>query len=62
MSKYLTLGNITAAMSVLAILAGAFGKSAMQSFLDDPNTAQTVMTLIGAVLTLVAGAAKGVNS
>lgn len=62
MSKYLTLGNVSAILSVIAILAGAFGKNAMQSFLDDPNTAQTIMTLVGAIGTLVAGAAKGVNS
>jgi hypothetical protein len=61
MSKYLTLGNVTALLSVAAILAGAFGKAALKAFLDDPSTAQTVMTLIGAVLTLFAGAAKGVN-
>lgn len=61
MSKYLTLGNITAALSVMAILAGAFGKSALASFLNDPSTAQTVLSLLGSVGTLVAGAMQGVK-
>lgn len=61
MSKYLTLGNITAVLSVAAIIAGAFGKSAMQTYLNDPNTAQTILTLAGAVGTLIAGAAKGMH-
>jgi hypothetical protein len=61
-SKYLTLGNITALLSVAAILAGAFGKSALASFLNNPDTAQTVLALLGSVGTLVAGAMKGVNS
>jgi hypothetical protein len=61
MSKYLTKGNITAALSVLAIAAGAFGKSALATFLTDPSTTQTILTLIGSVGTLVAGAMQGVQ-
>jgi len=59
--KYLTAGNITAALSVAAVLAGAFGKTALQSFLNDPSTAQTLLTLIGSVGTLFAGAMNGVK-
>jgi hypothetical protein len=59
--KYVTLGNISALLAVAAIIAGAFGKSALQAFLNDPSTAQTVLTVLGSIMTLVAGAAKGVN-
>lgn len=61
MSKYLTLGNITAVLSVGAILAGAFGKSALASFLNDPDTAQTVLALLASVGTIAAGVMKGVH-
>ena len=61
MAKYLTLGNITAVLSVTAIIAGAFGKSALASFLNSPDTAQTLLTLAGAIGTLVAGASKGMS-
>jgi hypothetical protein len=61
MSKFLTLGNITAALSVGAILAGAFGKSALATFLNNPDTAQSILTALGAVGTLIAGAAQGVK-
>jgi hypothetical protein len=61
MSKYLTAGNITAALSVAAILAGAFGKTALASFLNDPSTTQSILTAIGAIGTLFAGALNGVK-
>lgn len=62
MSKYLTSGNVTAVLSVAAIIAGAFGKSALATFLHDPSTAQTFLSLVGAVGTLVAGAMQGVKA
>lgn len=61
MSKYLTLGNIAALLSVAAIIAGAFGKGALASFLNNPDTAQTILTVLGSIGTLVAGASKGVS-
>jgi hypothetical protein len=60
-SKYLTKGNITAVLAVSAIIAGAFGKSALAAFLNNPDTVSTLLTLIGSVGTLVAGAMKGVE-
>lgn len=62
MTKYLTAGNITALLSVAAIIAGAFGKTALQTFFSDPSTSQTLLTLMGAVGTLVSGAMQGVKS
>ena len=59
--KYVTPGTVTAALSVAAIIAGAFGKSALATFLNDPSTAQTILTLAGAVGTLVAGLLNGVK-
>ena len=61
MTKFLTAGTITAGLSVAAILAGAFGYSALQTFLSDPSTAQTVLTVAGAVGTLVAGVLQGIQ-
>lgn len=59
--KYVTLGNVTALLSVLAILAGAFGKTQLQAYLGNPDTAQTVLTVIGSIGTLVAGIMPGVK-
>lgn len=61
MSKYITPGNITALLSVAAIAAGAFGKSALATFLNDPSTTQTILTLVGSIGTLFAGAMNGVK-
>jgi hypothetical protein len=61
MSKYLTPGTVTAVLSIAAIVAGAFGKSTLATFLNDPSTAQDVLTLGGAVGTLVAGILNGVK-
>lgn len=61
MSKYFTSGNVTAVLAVAAIIAGAFGKSALAAFLNNPDTAQTLLTVLGSALTLFAGAMKGVK-
>lgn len=61
MSKFLTSGNVTALLAVAAIIAGAFGKSALASFLNNPETGQTVLTVLGSVMTLVAGAMQGIK-
>jgi hypothetical protein len=62
MSKYITSGTVTAALSVAAILAGAFGKPALAAFLNDPTTAQITLTAAGAIGTFVAGVLKGVTA
>jgi hypothetical protein len=61
LSKYVTKGTVTAVLSVIAIIVGAFGKSGLETFLNDPDTAQTVLTVTGAVGTLVAGILNGIN-
>jgi hypothetical protein len=61
MSKYLTAGNVSAVLSVLAIMVGAFGKNALSTFLNDPSTTQSIMVIIGAVGTLIAGALPGIK-
>lgn len=61
MKKFLSGGTVTAALSVAAILAGAFGYDALGKFLNDPATATTVLTVVGAVGTLVAGVLEGVK-
>lgn len=61
-SKYLTPGTITALLSVAAIIAGAFGKTALQTFLADPNTAQNILVVAGSVGTLISGVLTGVKS
>jgi hypothetical protein len=61
MSKYITAGTVTALLSVLAIIAGAFGKSALAAFFNDPSTSQTVLTVAGAIGTLDSGLLSGVK-
>lgn len=61
MTKYITPATVTAALSIAAILAGAFGQTALQTFLNDPHTAQTVLTILGSVGSLVAAAMPGVK-
>ena len=61
LKKFITPGTITAILSVAAVIAGAFGKSALASFLSDPSTAQNILVTVGAVGTLVAGALAGVG-
>jgi hypothetical protein len=60
--SYITTGSVTAVLSMLAILAGAFGKSHLQAVLQDPTTVQTVLTVAGAIGTLVAGLLPGIKS
>ena len=61
MSKYITPATVTAVLSIGAILAGAFGKTALQTFLNDPNTVQSVMTVLGSLGALIASAMPGVS-
>jgi hypothetical protein len=60
-SKYVTKGTITAVLSVAAILAGAFGKTGLAVFFNDPATAQGILTGLGSVGTLVAGLLTGIR-
>lgn len=62
MSKYITPGTVTAVLSIAAIVAGAFGKSALATFLNDPSTTQTILTLAGSIGTLAAGLMNGVKA
>lgn len=62
MSRFITLGNISAVLSVLAIMVGAFGKNTLANWLSDPDTAQTVFTFLGALGTLIAGVSPGMKS
>lgn len=59
--KYLTPGTIGAVLSVAAVIAGAFGKGALSTFLTDPSTAQNILLVVGAIGTLWSGAAAGVG-
>lgn len=59
--KFLTPGTIGAVLSVAAVLAGAFGKEALSTFLADPSTAQNILLVIGSLGTLVSGAMAGVG-
>jgi hypothetical protein len=61
-SKYITPGTVTAVLSIAAIVAGAFGKSALATFLNDPSTTQTILTLAGSIGTLAAGLMNGVKA
>jgi uncharacterized membrane protein len=61
MTKYVTAGTVTALLSVLAIIAGAFGKSALATFLNDPTTSQNVLLIAGSIGTLVSGVLAGVK-
>lgn len=61
MMKFVTPGTITAILSVAAIIAGAFGKSQLAAFFNDPTTAQGLLTAAGTIGTLVAGLLAGVK-
>ena len=59
--KYVTKGTIAAVLSIAAILAGAFGYDAIGTFLNDPGTVTTALTIVGAVGTLYAGITDGLK-
>jgi hypothetical protein len=59
-SKYVTKGTVTAVLSVAAIAAGAFGKAGLAAFFSDPGTAGGILTVVGGIGALVAGALSGV--
>lgn len=59
--NYVTPGTISAVLAFVAIIAGAFGQESLKAFLNDPSTAQTILSVVGGVLALVAGVAKGVE-
>jgi hypothetical protein len=59
--KYLTKGTIAAVLSIVAIMAGAFGYDAIGTFLNDPGTVTTVLTIVGAAGTLYAGITDGIK-
>lgn len=61
LAKYVTPGTVTAVLSVLALIAGLFGKPALQTFLADPDTAQSVLQAVGLVGSLFAGFMQGVK-
>lgn len=60
--KYVTSGTVTAVFAIAAVLAGAFGKTGLEHFFEDPSTAQSLLTVIGTVGTLVAGLLNGVKA
>lgn len=61
MMKYVSTGSVTGILSALALLAGLYGKPALQVFLADPATTQMVLQLLGAVGALVAGFLQGIK-
>jgi hypothetical protein len=60
--KYVTSGTVTAVCSVIAVVLGAFGKTALAAFFNDPSTAQALLTVAGSIGTLVAGVMQGVKA
>lgn len=61
MERFVSKGTVAAALSVTAILAGAFGYDALGRFLNDPTTVTTVLTVVGALGTIYAGVAEGLK-
>lgn len=61
MTSFVTSGTVAGVLGFAAVLAGAFGKPALEAFLADPNTATTVLQVSGGLLALGAGALKGVR-
>lgn len=53
-------GVVTALLSVLVLIFNHYGMTPLAAFVSDPATAGTLTLAIGCVLTLVAGAAKGI--
>jgi hypothetical protein len=61
-SQYVTSGTVAGVLGFAAVVAGGFGKPALQSFLADPNTAATVLQVAGGLAAIAAGALKGVEA
>ncbi|RBP15850.1 hypothetical protein DFR50_107120 [Roseiarcus fermentans] len=62
MNQYLTSGTVAGVLGFSAVLAGVFGKPALQAFLADPNTAATVLQVAGGLAAIIAGGLKGVGA
>lgn len=62
MEKFITTGTVTSVLSALALVAGIYGKTALQVFLSDPSTVQLVLTLVGTTGALAAGFLQGIKS
>lgn len=61
MKQYVTAGTVAGALSLLAVLAGSFGKPALAAFLSDSSTAQVVLTVAGGIGGLIAGVLNGIR-
>lgn len=62
MKKFVTPGAVTGLLTVAAVAAGIAGKSELAAFLGSPDTANAVVSLVGAVGTLVAGLLPGLKA
>lgn len=62
MKKFATPGAVTGLLTVAAVAAGIAGKSELAAFLGSPETANAVVSLVGAVGTLVAGLLPGLKA
>jgi hypothetical protein len=59
MSKFLTAGVITGALTFAAAIATAAGKPALAAVLSDPATASTATTVLVGLGAVVAGLLQG---
>lgn len=60
MNKYITKGTVSAVLGVGAFAASITGKSALATFLSNPDTGAQLLAVLGGFLTLFAGASAGV--
>jgi hypothetical protein len=61
-SKYLTKGTVTGALSAAAMVATVFGRPALAAVFTSPETAETVLAVASGLGALVAGVAQGVKA
>ena len=62
MSKYITHGTVAGVLSFLAVLASAFGKPVLATYLSNPEAVTEILQAFSAFGAVYAGVSKGIEA
>jgi threonine/homoserine/homoserine lactone efflux protein len=57
----LTAGPLTGILTFIATVVSLFNMDTLASFLRDPQTAQTVVTVVAGIMSIVSGVLAGIQ-
>jgi hypothetical protein len=59
--SYVTRGTVASVLAVVALIAGFLGRDELGAYLNAPETADLILSVLTGVLAIVAGVSQGVK-